>query len=98
MLKSQQIRERKGERACEDDSQGEQNPGEPTLQPVVDAMAGVMEAMRGRMDPARELYEASHLAFDGLGLNVQLASFRMYAGWAELIAGDAAAAERELRA
>jgi hypothetical protein len=31
MLKSQQIRERKGERACEDDSQGEQNSGELRL-------------------------------------------------------------------
>ena len=33
-----------------------------------------------------------------LGLNVQLAAFRMYAGWVELLAGDAAAAERSAAA
>jgi ATP/maltotriose-dependent transcriptional regulator MalT len=60
-------------------------------------MLAVLESMRGRFAHAREHYQRSHLAFDELGLNVRLASFRMYAGWAELIAGDAAAAERELR-
>ncbi|HEY6771632.1 MAG TPA: hypothetical protein VI035_04170, partial [Solirubrobacterales bacterium] len=71
--------------------------GEPTLQPVVESMLAVLNAMRGRFDHAREHYRRSHLAFDELGLNVRLASFRVYAGWAELIAGDAAAAERQLR-
>ncbi len=75
----------------------EQNPGEPTLQPVIDSMVGVLEAMRGRFAAAREHYRRSHLAFEELGLSVQLAAFRMYAGWLELLAGDAAAAERELR-
>jgi class 3 adenylate cyclase len=71
--------------------------GEPTLQPVLDSMLAVLEAMRGRFARSREHYRRSDAAFDELGLNVQLASFRMYAGWAELIAGDAAAGERELR-
>jgi tetratricopeptide (TPR) repeat protein len=53
--------------------------------------------MRGRFLHARKHYLRSHLAFDELGLNVRLASFRMYAGWAELIAGDAAAAELQVR-
>jgi class 3 adenylate cyclase/tetratricopeptide (TPR) repeat protein len=75
----------------------EQNRGEPTLQPVIDSMLAVLEAMRGRIASAREHYRRSHLAFDELGLNVQLAAFRMYSGWAELIAGDSTAAERELR-
>jgi class 3 adenylate cyclase len=75
----------------------EQHPEEPTLQPVVDSMLAVLEAMRGRFAPAREHSRRSGSAFAELGLNVHLASFRMYAGWAELIAGDAAAAERELR-
>jgi class 3 adenylate cyclase/tetratricopeptide (TPR) repeat protein len=75
----------------------EQHPGEPTLQPVIDSMLAVLESMLGRTESAREHYRRSGSAFDDLGLNVQLASFRMYAGWAELIAGDAAAAERELR-
>ena len=75
----------------------EQNPGDPTLQPVIDSMLAVLEAMRGRFDRAREDYRRSDSASAELGLNVQDASLRMYAGWAELIAGDAAAAERELR-
>jgi class 3 adenylate cyclase/tetratricopeptide (TPR) repeat protein len=74
-----------------------QHRGEPILQPVVDSILAVLEAMRGRFAHARKHYQRSHLAFDELGLSVRLASFRMYAGWAELIAGDAAAAERELR-
>jgi class 3 adenylate cyclase/tetratricopeptide (TPR) repeat protein len=76
---------------------GVQNRGEPTLQPVVASMLAVLEAMRGRLTRAREHYRRSHLAFDELGLNVRLASFRMYAGWAELIAGHSTAAEREFR-
>jgi class 3 adenylate cyclase len=75
----------------------EEYPGEPTLQPVIDSMLAVLEAMRGRFEAARGHYRRSDAAFDELGLAVQLASLRMYAGWAELIAGDAAAAERELR-
>jgi tetratricopeptide (TPR) repeat protein len=74
-----------------------QHRSEPTLQPVIDSILAVLEAMRGRFARARKHYQRSHLAFDELGLNVRLASFRMYAGWAELIAGDAAAAERQLR-
>jgi class 3 adenylate cyclase/tetratricopeptide (TPR) repeat protein len=76
---------------------GEQHRGEPTLQPVIDSMLAVLEAMRGRFARAREHYLRSHLAFDELGLTVQLAAFRMYAGWAELLAGDSTAAERQLR-
>jgi len=75
----------------------EQHRGEPTLQPVVDSMLAVLEAMRGRFSRAREHYRRSHLAFDELGLSVRLGSFRVYAGWAELIAGHATAAERQLR-
>jgi class 3 adenylate cyclase/tetratricopeptide (TPR) repeat protein len=75
----------------------EQHGGEPTLQPVIDSMLAVLEAMRGRFANARGHYRRSHLALDEFGLNVHLAAFRMYAGWAELIAGDATAAERELR-
>jgi class 3 adenylate cyclase/tetratricopeptide (TPR) repeat protein len=75
----------------------EQHRGEPALQPVVDSMLAVLEAMRGRFAHARERYRRSHLALDELGLNVQLAAFQMYAGWAELLAGHAGVAERQLR-
>jgi tetratricopeptide (TPR) repeat protein len=53
--------------------------------------------MRGRFDDAREHYRESQRAFGELGFSFKLASFRMYAGWAELIAADWTAAERELR-
>ena len=71
--------------------------GEPTLQPVVESMLSVLEAMRGRFAAAREHYSESQRAFEELGFSFRLASFRMYHGWAELIAGDSTAAERELR-
>ena len=60
-------------------------------------MLAVLEAMLGRFASAREHYRRSESASTELGLNLQLASLRMYAGWAELLAGDAPAAERELR-
>jgi class 3 adenylate cyclase/tetratricopeptide (TPR) repeat protein len=71
--------------------------GEPALRPVIESILAVLQAMSGRFDDAREHYTESHRVFDELGFNLKLASFRMYAGWAELIAGDATAAERELR-
>jgi class 3 adenylate cyclase/tetratricopeptide (TPR) repeat protein len=74
-----------------------QYSGEPTLQPVVDSMLAVLEAMRGRFARARQHYQRSHVTLDELGLNVQLASFKMYAGWAELLAGHTTVAERQLR-
>jgi class 3 adenylate cyclase/tetratricopeptide (TPR) repeat protein len=71
--------------------------GDPALRPVVDSLQSVLEAMCGRFADARAHYRESQRAFDELGFNFKLASFRMYAGWAELIAGDSTAAERELR-
>ena len=68
--------------------------GEPALQPVVESMLAVLEAMRGRFAAAREHYSESQRAFEELGFSFRLASFRMYHGWAELIAGDSTAAER----
>jgi class 3 adenylate cyclase/tetratricopeptide (TPR) repeat protein len=70
---------------------------EPALQPVAESILAVLEAMRGRFDEARKHYLESQRAFDELGFSLRLASFRMYSGWAELIAGDWTAAERELR-
>ena len=70
---------------------------DPTLRPVIDAILAPLNAMRGDIAEARERYRASQSALQELGVRVQLASLRMYAGWAELIAGDPAAAERLLR-
>jgi class 3 adenylate cyclase/tetratricopeptide (TPR) repeat protein len=71
--------------------------GEPTLQPLIDSMLAVLEAMAGRPESAREHYARSRSALEELGMQVQLASLQMYAGLAELIGGDGPAAERELR-
>jgi class 3 adenylate cyclase/tetratricopeptide (TPR) repeat protein len=71
--------------------------GEPSVQPVVDSMLAALEAMRGRFSEARERYASSRTAVEELGLKVRFAQLGQYAGIAELIAGDPAAAERELR-
>jgi class 3 adenylate cyclase/tetratricopeptide (TPR) repeat protein len=91
-----------GPRPVEDAVRGcleirEQARADPILQPVIDSMLAVLEAMRGRFEEARACYRRSRSALEEFGLNVQLASQQMYAGWAELIAGDAATAERVLR-
>jgi class 3 adenylate cyclase/tetratricopeptide (TPR) repeat protein len=62
-----------------------------------DSCTAVLEAMRGRPDEARGFYERTHERLEDIGLNVLLASVRMYAGWAELILGEPELAERELR-
>ena len=71
--------------------------GEPTLIPVVDSMLAVLEAMRGRFTEARTRYASSRETLEELGLRFRFAQFAMYAGLAELIAGDAGEAERQLR-
>jgi class 3 adenylate cyclase/tetratricopeptide (TPR) repeat protein len=71
--------------------------GAPGLQPVVDSMLAVLEAMRGRFQDARERCAHSRAVLEELGLRVRFAQLGMYRGMAELVAGDAAAAERELR-
>ena len=62
-----------------------------------DSCTAVLEAMRGRPDEARGLYERTHERLEEIGLNVLLASIRIYSGWAELILGEPDLAERELR-
>jgi class 3 adenylate cyclase/tetratricopeptide (TPR) repeat protein len=71
--------------------------GEPTLLPVVDSMLAVLEAMRGRFAESRRRYRRSREALEALGLRFRFVQLAMYAGMAELIAGDPQAAERELR-
>jgi ATP/maltotriose-dependent transcriptional regulator MalT len=61
------------------------------------SMLAVLEAMRGRSEEARSLYRASQRGLAQLGLILPLAGARMYAGIAELVLDDAAAAEREFR-
>ena len=57
-----------------------------------------LEAMRGRFRVARDLVAQAKALAEELGLEIVLARIAVEAGSVELLAGDAAAAERELRA
>jgi class 3 adenylate cyclase/tetratricopeptide (TPR) repeat protein len=57
-----------------------------------------LEAMRGRFDVARDLYEQCRKVGEEFGLGPVLAALPNYSGPIELLAGDLGAAERELRA
>jgi tetratricopeptide (TPR) repeat protein len=53
--------------------------------------------MEGRFEDARELYERGRALAEELGQKQAVASVPLYSGQVELLAGDPAAAERELR-
>ncbi len=57
----------------------------------------VLEAMRGRADAGRQIVAAGRATLEELGLALELHETAVHAGIVELLAGDAAAAERELR-
>jgi tetratricopeptide (TPR) repeat protein len=75
----------------------ERGRGDAALSANGDSMLAVLEAMRGAADQARRLYGRSKRTLEETGLKTMLASLQMYAGMAELVSGDPAAAERELR-
>jgi ATP/maltotriose-dependent transcriptional regulator MalT len=54
--------------------------------------------MRGRFDRARDLYGRSRSTLDELGVKLLAALTSLDSGWVEMLAGEPAAAERELRA
>jgi class 3 adenylate cyclase len=65
---------------------------------VVSIVSALLEAMQGNFDLARRLYGDSHAILRELGQTVSLAALQTWSGAVELLAGDAYAAERELRA
>jgi predicted ATPase/class 3 adenylate cyclase len=73
-------------------------PNDRTLAAVTSTIRAPLEAMLGRFDLARGLYAAAHETLDDLGSSLLLANLRLDSGLVELLAGDALAAERELRA
>src|SRR6266540_24189 len=75
----------------------ERGSGDASLSAMGDSMRAVLEAMRGNADEARRLYRHSKATLEEAGLTTMLAHLQMYAGMAELVSGDAAAAEQELR-
>jgi tetratricopeptide (TPR) repeat protein len=56
-----------------------------------------LEAMEGRFDSARELYRRSRAQLEEFGWNLYAALTSLDSGPVEMLAGDAAAAEAELR-
>jgi len=67
------------------------------LAAVVQATLARLHAMRGRFDLASELYATAKELASERGLRFTLARLPLYAGPVELIGGDDAGAERELR-
>ena len=69
-----------------------------TSQSVIWLVLGVLHAMDGQFDRARELYNRARATLRELGLSVTSQSTSIEASRVEMLAGDAAAAERLLRA
>jgi class 3 adenylate cyclase/tetratricopeptide (TPR) repeat protein len=75
----------------------EEAPSDRSLDGVVCAMEGVLNARLGRFDDARDLVGRSEAIFRDLGLSLHLAGLRQYSAVVELLADEPVAAERELR-
>jgi class 3 adenylate cyclase len=69
----------------------------PTTEASISMMLAVLEATQGRAERARELASKSTAVFEEVAPGPRVAIARQYAGFAELILGDAKRAERELR-
>ncbi|MGH2973004.1 MAG: AAA family ATPase [Gaiellaceae bacterium] len=69
----------------------------PATEAAIRNRLGVLEAMRGRAEHARELVETSIAVLEETALPVPVAAASQYAGIAELALGDPARAERYLR-
>jgi tetratricopeptide (TPR) repeat protein len=75
----------------------ESEKDDPTIQAWCSVARGVLEAMRGEFDRARELLAAGKLALEELGLTVWAANTAQEAFLIESIAGTPAAATETLR-
>ena len=72
--------------------------GAPAVEAVALRCQGVLEALRGRGEAARRMIASSRRMVEELGITHRLLEADMFAGLIELLEGDAAAAERSLRA
>jgi class 3 adenylate cyclase/ketosteroid isomerase-like protein/tetratricopeptide (TPR) repeat protein len=72
-------------------------PGNRHVEPIALRCQAVLEAMRGRFGPARDILAAGRATLEELGLAVERQKLATYAGVVELLAGDAIAAEAFLR-
>ena len=73
-------------------------PEDRMIEAATAAVRARLEAMRGRFAEARGLYLRAYALFEELGRTVPLAAARSDGAAVERLAGDPAAAERELRA
>jgi tetratricopeptide (TPR) repeat protein len=71
--------------------------GDPALEAVAIAMIGALKAQLGSFAEARANCRRSWAIGEEFGLKAWLAALPLYSGPIELLAGDAEAAERELR-
>jgi class 3 adenylate cyclase/tetratricopeptide (TPR) repeat protein len=71
--------------------------GDRQSEAIVCALLGSLVAMRGEFDRARELSRRGRALVEELGLDIEVASVALEAWRVEMMAGDLAAAERELR-
>jgi class 3 adenylate cyclase/tetratricopeptide (TPR) repeat protein len=71
--------------------------GDRQAEAAIVCVLGQLEAMRGDFGRARELYRRALVTFEELGLLIDAAGVSLHSGRVELLAGDPAAAERELR-
>jgi ATP/maltotriose-dependent transcriptional regulator MalT len=71
--------------------------GDRQAEAAVFCLVANLEAMRGSFELSRELCEHARRLFEELGLRVEAASMVLESSAVELLAGNAAEAERELR-
>ncbi len=71
--------------------------GDRTLEAGMRGILAGLYAMHGRFAEARDLYSSAFAILEQLGLKLRMATRRTISGAVELLAGDPAAAERELR-
>ena len=76
----------------------ERGRGHVAIEVSTRAKIAMLEAMRGRFGRSRELYRYGRAVGEEFGAGPVLAALPNYSGPIELLAGDAEAAERELRA
>jgi len=69
----------------------------PTVEAALVGTLAGLEAMRGRFEEARELYRRERAIHEDLGRPYSVAAWTMVHARVELLAGDPAAAEAELR-
>jgi class 3 adenylate cyclase len=85
-------------RRCRRILAGARARGDPGLEAVTLATIGHLKAMVGRFDDARGSYQQSRAIGEEFGLRSWLAALPLYSGPIELLAGEPAAAERQLQA